>query len=366
MKELSVELESRSYIIKVGYDFLESLGEELKRLGFKGQLLVITDENVFPLYGTKCLRGLESAGFSAKIEVVPAGEGSKSWPAMDKLLTSALEFGMDRDSGIVALGGGVVGDLAGFVAATYLRGVSYVQVPTTLLAQVDSSVGGKVAINHPRAKNMIGAFYQPQLVFIDLKTLETLPERELRSGMAEVVKYGIIRDRDFFDYLLNELTLELKQTKDFYQSIVYRSCAIKAEVVSVDERESGLRAILNFGHTLGHTLESSASYKYFNHGEAVNYGMLLASRLACSRGLLDRDSLTTIEKLLFRLGFKELPSDLTVEGIKEGLKYDKKRREGKIVFILPEEIGKVREYTDIPGECLDWLITDFLKEFKKK
>lgn len=365
-KELSVDLESRSYDIKIGYDVLESLGQHLKTLGFKGKLLVITDDNVFPLYGEQCLKGLKEAGYSAKIEVVPAGEGSKSWFAVDKLLTAALDFVMDRDSGIVALGGGVVGDLAGFVAATYLRGVSYVQVPTTLLAQVDSSVGGKVAINHPRGKNIIGAFYQPRLVLIDLKTLETLPIRELRTGMAEVVKYGIIWDRVFFDYLYNHLSPTLEQERDFYRHIVYSSCAIKAEIVSADEREGGLRAILNFGHTLGHALEAATSYKHFNHGEAVSYGMLLASRLSFMRGILREDSLRIIEEILFRLGFKELPPGLKLEEIKEGLKYDKKRREGRLAFILPEEIGKVQLSTDIPGEDLDRLISSFLKEFNLK
>ncbi len=362
--KLTVDLGSRSYDIIIGYDFLETLGKQLRALGFKGKLLVITDENVFPLYGDSCMKGLKEAGYSAKIEVIPAGEGSKSWSAADKLLTSALEFVMDRDSGIVALGGGVVGDLAGFVAATYLRGVAYVQVPTTLLAQVDSSVGGKVAINHPRGKNIIGAFYQPRLVLIDLKTLETLPVRELRTGMAEVVKYGIIRDRSFFDYLHEHLNPSLEQEKDFYKHIVYRSCVIKAEVVSEDEREGGIRAILNFGHTLGHALEAATSYKHFNHGEAVNFGMLLASRLAHMQGILDKESLKIIEEMLFRMGFKELPPGLTAAEIKEGLKYDKKRRCEKLVFILPEKIGKVRIYTDIPGSLLDRLIDEFLKEFK--
>ena len=364
--KLRVDLESRSYDIILGYDILGNLGQHLKALGFKGKLLVITDDNVFPLYGEKCLKGLKEAGYSAKIEVIPAGEGSKSWPAADQLLTSALDFVMDRDSGIVALGGGVVGDLAGFIAATYLRGVAYVQVPTTLLAQVDSSVGGKVAINHPRGKNIIGSFYQPRLVLIDLKTLETLPFRELRTGMAEVVKYGIIRDQGFFNYLYDHLTPTLEQEKDFYRHIVYRSCAIKAEVVSMDEREGGLRAILNFGHTLGHALEAATSYKHFNHGEAVSYGMLLASRLAFMRGILNEESLKAIEEILFRLGFKELPPGLTMEGIKEGLKYDKKRRGDKLAFILPEAIGKVQVYTDIPGEYLDQLISSFLKEFTEK
>lgn len=365
MRKLRVELGRRSYAVKIGYGILSSIGEKLRKLNFKGKLLLVTDENVFPLYAGTCLESLRSSGFESQICVVPAGEESKSWKQAEKIFSAALGFHLDRDSGIAALGGGVIGDLAGFVAASYLRGVAYIQVPTTLLAQVDSSVGGKVAINHPRGKNMIGAFYQPRLVLADLKTLETLPFRELRSGMAEVIKYGIIRDETFFKRLYDKLVPSLKQDREFYEHIVYKSCSIKGQIVSADETEGGLRAVLNFGHTLGHALESAGGYKYFNHGEAVNYGMLLASRLACREGLLDSKSLGLIEKLLTRIGFKELPDRLNLEKIKEGLKYDKKRKEGKLVFILPEKIGQAGIYPHISEEKVDRIILEFLKEFKE-
>ncbi len=212
---------------------------------------------------------------------------------------------------------------------------------------------------------MIGAFYQPRLVLADLKTLETLLFRELRSGMAEVIKYGIIKDEVFFKELYRTLVPSLEQDRAFYEHIVYRSCSIKGEIVSADEKEGGLRAILNFGHTLGHALESAAEYKYFNHGEAVNYGMLLASRLARLEGLLDLKSLLLIEDLLFRVGFKKLPAWLNLELIREGLKYDKKRKEGRLIFILPEKIGRVGIYSDISPAKVDKIILDLLKEFYK-
>jgi len=363
MKELKVELASRSYKIKIGQDVLQDLGQELQSVGFKGKLLIVTDENVSPLYADSCLESLEKSGFQTRVFSIPPGEESKSWMWAEQIFSAVLDFNLDRDSGIVALGGGVVGDLAGFIAATYLRGVAYVQVPTTLLAQVDSSVGGKVAINHSRGKNMIGAFYQPRLVLIDLNTLDTLPFRELRSGMAEVIKYGVIRDDIFFKELYRNLVTTLEQEKEFLEYIVFKSCLIKADVVSVDEQEGGVRAILNFGHTLGHALEAATDYKYFNHGEALHYGMLLASRLACREGLLDLKSLNLIEDLLCRIGFKGLPPVLDADKIKKGLTYDKKRKEGKMIFILPERIGRVGIYDSISQEKVDKLLLDFFKEF---
>ena len=365
MKELKVDLGARSYPIKIGSNLLQTLGEELKNLSFGGKLLVVTDENVYPLYGKTCLESLKNSGFKVDVLVMPPGEGTKGWFYAEKIFSRALDLGMDRDSGIVALGGGVIGDLAGFAAATYMRGVSYVQVPTTLLAQVDSSVGGKVAINHPRGKNMIGAFYQPLLVLVDLDTLNTLPFRELRSGMAEVVKYGIIRDASFFNTLYTALDPTFSQEKEFFQDTVYRSCAIKAEIVSADEREGGLRAILNFGHTLGHALEAATRYSYFNHGEAVNYGMLLASRLAHREGLLGKTELDLIDDLLYRVGFLEFPQSINVKDIVQGLKYDKKRKGGKTIFILPEKIGRVGIYDNIAEEKVEKILKDFFKEFNK-
>ncbi|MBI9021267.1 MAG: 3-dehydroquinate synthase, partial [Verrucomicrobia bacterium] len=314
--DVTVDLGDRSYPIRIGSGILETLGEACKAVGLKGRCLIVSDENVAPLYADKIFQSLEKAGFIPTLEVLPAGEPTKCHEQLVRLYSKAAELGLDRGHFMVALGGGVVGDLTGFAAASWLRGIRFVQVPTTLLSMVDSSVGGKTGINIPAGKNLVGAFHQPELVLIDLKTLETLPERQFAAGMAEVVKYGVIWDEELFQ------TLEVGSSSghSFFQAlenkkgagsaclekIISRCCEIKAEVVRQDEREGGLRGILNFGHTLAHAIENVAGYGEFLHGEAVAIGMVYAARLSSKLKGLSVEESARIEKLLAILG---LPVD---------------------------------------------------------
>ena len=274
MRKVKVELGIDSYEILIG----NALNDELKNFvvnkKFSKKSLLVTDTNVEKIFAAEIKKILESAGLEIKLVTIPAGETSKSLSEAEKIFTAAIEYGLDRKSAIFALGGGVVGDLTGFVAAAYLRGVPFIQIPTTLLSQVDSSVGGKTAVNHKLGKNLIGAFYQPKAVFIDLDMLKTLPAREIKSGLGEIVKYGIIRDSKFFDYVENNAEKILRLENEVMENIIARSCEIKADVVSKDEKESGLRRILNFGHTMAHAIEEATNYSKYAHGEAVAIGMI--------------------------------------------------------------------------------------------
>jgi 3-dehydroquinate synthase len=266
--------------------------------------------------------------------VLPDGENYKSLNTAAQNYDAALEAGLDRQGIILALGGGVIGDMAGFAAATYMRGIRFVQVPTTLLAQVDASVGGKVAVNHPRGKNLIGSFYQPDLVFIDIDTLDTLPEREILSGLSEVIKYAIIADGDFFSYLEKNVNIKEMRGKEFYIDIVEKSCSIKAQVVSRDEREGNIRAILNFGHTIGHGLEAATHYQVFRHGEAVAIGMIGAACISRKMGLISPLEVERIKNLITYLGLPGHFSGINWEEIWYHMQADKKARDGNINFIL--------------------------------
>ena len=261
MRKVNVDLGEKSYDIVIGYDIGQEMVNFIKGAGYSKKALLVTDTHVGPLYGKQVQQLLAEAGLEAALVQIPAGESSKNLTVANDLFTRAIEFGLDRKSVVIAFGGGVVGDLAGFVAATFLRGVNLIQIPTTLLAQVDSSVGGKTAVNHALGKNLIGAFHQPRAVFIDLKFLETLPEREIKSGLGEVVKYGVISDAEFFTYLEENADKILARDLKVLAHVVKRSCEIKAEVVSKDEREAGLRRILNFGHTIAHAVEEETGYK---------------------------------------------------------------------------------------------------------
>jgi 3-dehydroquinate synthase len=281
---------------------------------------------------------------------------------MEELYQKALEWGVDRRTIVLALGGGVVGDTAGFLAATLLRGLPWIQLPTTLLAQVDSSVGGKVGINHPLGKNMIGAFHQPALVLAELKTLKTLPARELRAGMAEVVKYGVIADADFFVWLEDkgERMVQLEDWELVEQAVAV-SCAIKSRVVGQDEREAGLRAILNFGHTVGHGIEMAAGYGRFRHGEAVSIGMVVAAEIARLMGLAPSPVRSRLESLLSRLGLPyQPPSDLDFEVIQQAIQRDKKNQAGSITMVLPVELGQVQCVKPVRPEVIGQAWKDLL------
>jgi 3-dehydroquinate synthase len=347
MLRVMVPLGVREYGIEIGTDLLCRLGEECARLKLGRRCVVISDRRVAPRYGATALGALREAGYEADLMVVPSGEGSKSVAMAARCYDRLARARLERGSFVVALGGGVVGDLAGFVAATYLRGMDFVQVPTTLLAQVDSSVGGKVGVNLRAGKNLVGAFHQPRLVLCDLGTLETLPDREYRAGLAEVIKYGIIRDRVLFERLERELPALLARDTPGVGGlgeIVARCCEIKAEVVGQDETESGLRAILNFGHTIGHGLEAISGYGRYLHGEAISIGQVLAARLSAEVCGLKESEMERIRGLFERAG---LPTEVRLSMKERGRLIEAMRRDKKVVggtigFVVAERIGRVR------------------------
>ena len=344
-----VGLAERSYDIHIGSDNLSAIGELVHGLGNVSHAVIITDSNVRELYGETVLKSLTSHNLQVDIMTVPAGESSKSVGILEELWRQMLSLGADRKTVVVALGGGVVGDLAGFVAASYGRGVRFVQIPTTLLATVDSSVGGKVGINLPGAKNMVGAFWQPQAVLIDVDVLQSLPARDYYAGLAEVVKYGVIQDEDFFNRLENNVGLILERDAEFMRDVIARCCELKTYIVENDERETtGLRAILNYGHTFCHAIEACAGYGTFMHGEAVAIGMLCASRLAEALGRITSEDTARQHDLLVQFHLPTtLPQDLEREPMVEAMKRDKKAEHGKIRFILPSRIGHVELVDDV-------------------
>ncbi|MBI5560747.1 MAG: 3-dehydroquinate synthase [Deltaproteobacteria bacterium] len=330
----------RSYPITVERGLLDSVGRRMREAGLGGRCAVITNPYVGSLYSKRLLDSLRGAGLDPVTIEMPDGEEYKTLSSVSLVYDRLLKERFERDSTIVALGGGVVGDMAGFVAATFLRGVPYVQVPTTLLAQVDSSVGGKTGVNHPLGKNLIGAFYQPKAVFIDPDVLNTLEKREFISGLGEVVKYGVIRDGEFFSFLEKNRD-RLLSLKDEITRAIERACAIKAEVVSMDERETGLRSILNLGHTFGHAIEAITGYTKFKHGEAVSIGMAMAAELSFFLGLTGKDAVRRIKDLLSGFGLPVSFRGISPPDFIETMRFDKKVKEGKIRFVLVEDIGKV-------------------------
>jgi len=343
MKGLHVNLGERTYPLIFEANSLAECGEEIHRHTPAKIYVVVTDENVDRYYSDTVRQSLEAVGSACFIYKITPGEESKSMSTAESIFTWLLAHRFHREIVIVALGGGVVGDLAGFIAATYLRGVRFVQIPTSLLAHVDSSVGGKVGINHPLAKNSIGAFYQPHLVWIDPSTTRTLPVREIFNGLAEVIKYGLILDRDFFGYLESHLgdIISLDDT-DSLMHVIHTCCRLKADVVEKDEKESGMRRVLNFGHTIGHALEKLTGYAYFRHGEAVIWGMLAAtvmSQQACQLPSSDADR---IRALLHRLEKPPVPHDVTSDSILDAINVDKKMTDAGLQFVLLEAIGSCK------------------------
>jgi len=348
-----VELSLRSYDITIGSGLLLDAGRFVVERTSCSHAVVVTDSNVEALYGFRVIDSLEQAGVRVDIATVPAGESTKSASHADQLWRLMLEFGADRKSIVVAVGGGVVGDLTGFIASTYGRGIRFVQIPTTLLAQVDSSVGGKVGINLPGAKNMVGAFWQPAAVLIDTDVLETLPLREYRAGLAEVVKYGVILDAEFFDYLEANIDKLSNRDPSVMRHIVARSCELKSQVVSADEREeTGLRAVLNYGHTFCHAIEAESGYGTYLHGEAVAIGMLCASRLAESMGRIDVDATRRQRELLEALGLPLAVPDINHDVLVRTMQKDKKTEHGKLRFVLPTRIGHVELVSDVPADLI--------------
>lgn len=347
---LTVNLGERGYDIVVTSHSADGLGQFARARSQSALAVIVTDEHA-RTHGDATRDSLRATGFRVEIVVLPPGEGQKSLAAASQLYDRLAELQADRKTLIVAVGGGVIGDLAGFVAATYARGIPLLMVPTTLLAMVDSSVGGKVAVNHPRAKNLIGAFHQPLGVWIDTATLDTLPEREYQSGLAEVVKYGVILDPDFFAYLETNADAILAREPEKIRQIVARSCRLKADIVEKDEREeTGLRAILNYGHTFAHAFETAAGYGTWLHGEAVSAGMCCAAQLAVRAGLIPAELAQRQERLLARFRLPTAPAAWNANTLIDTMRSDKKSLDGRLRFILPRRLGEVALFDNIAAD----------------
>lgn len=359
MEKLHVNLKENSYDILIDKDY-SALGSALREVGAPERLLIVTDSNVAPLWLDTLKSCLSDEGFDAAVCILEAGEENKNTDGVLKICSACLENNLDRKSMILAFGGGVVGDMAGFAAAIYMRGIRFVQIPTTLLSQSDSSVGGKTGVDFMGVKNILGAFHQPSLVYINVSVLKTLPKREFRSGMGEVIKHGIIKDESFFEFLSDNSEGIKNLDPGLLMKMTKANCSIKAAVVEEDEKELGLRAILNFGHTIGHALESASDFKK-THGECVALGMAAATHIAVKRGLTDKAAEEKIEKLLFKYGF-DIKTELNdAEEIKKYMINDKKTVGGKLKFILPLSVGRVTQVTDVSDEE----IFDALKFLKK-
>lgn len=338
---VTVPLGERSYDIRIKPGILGEIGTCLSALGVKGKVGVVTNPIVGRRYAPGVLRSLRAAGLDASTIVLPEGERAKSLHSVSAVLDALIKARFERGSALVALGGGVIGDLTGFAASIYMRGIPFVQVPTTLVAQVDSSVGGKTGVNHPLGKNLIGTFFQPRLVLVDPDTLRTLPPRERVAGLAEVIKYGVIADQTFFAYLEQHMDRLLKLEAEPVAHVIARSCEIKASVVAQDERESDLRRVLNYGHTIGHALESLGGYRKLIHGEAVAIGMVQEADLARHLGRCASDVVERQRTLVRRAGLPEALPKTTFGKLWAAMQHDKKVAQGRVFCVLPERIGKV-------------------------
>ena len=339
MKTLNVALGDRAYPIHIGRGLIGQ-GELLLPYLRQGKVAVVTNTTVAPIYLDPFTAGLRRAGITVFEIVLPDGEQYKDWQNLNAIFDVLLEQRCERSTTLVALGGGVVGDMTGFAAASYQRGMPFIQVPTTLLSQVDSSVGGKTAINHPRGKNMIGAFYQPKLVLTDTETLNTLPDRELRSGLAEVIKYGLIRDLPFLEWIEANLERVLAREADALAYVIHRSCQNKAEVVVADEHENGERALLNLGHTFGHAIETGMGYGEWLHGEAIAAGTMMAAELSCQLGWINSADVARVETLFVRAGLPIFGPALGGERYLELMQHDKKVLDGRLRLVLFKQIGR--------------------------
>lgn len=363
MFTVKVELGNQTYPVFIGSGTLEKLGEMHRLYNLGDQVCIITDTVVNELYGARIRDCFKRAGL-LEILAFPPGEASKSIATVDEAIRQMLDKGYDREATVVAMGGGVIGDLAGFVASIYKRGVRLIQVPTTLLAQVDASIGGKTGVNHPLGKNLIGTFYQPQMVWSDLALLKTLPRREIVCGLGEIIKYGIIRDP--FLFTLVEHNFEEIFTLDMalIEEIVRRCCEIKAKVVSVDEKDHGQRMILNFGHTIGHAIETTLDYR-ISHGEAVLLGMLAESKIALDLGKHSHDDFRRIRDLILRFDWQAIPGQINLDRLLAFLHRDKKAVGGRIKFVLPTKIGDVFISEQVEVGEVEAAISYLLNELNK-
>jgi 3-dehydroquinate synthase len=346
---VDVNLGSRSYRVVVASGELQSVGQRLRDLRLGIRTALVSDAAVMRLYGKAVIASLEAAGFTVTTIDVPEGESAKTLAVAQHCWDQLLTAGLDRTSTVLALGGGAVGDVAGFAAATYMRGINFVQLPTTVLAQVDASVGGKTAIDHPLGKNMIGAFHQPRLVIIDPTVARTLPEREFRSGLAEIVKHGIVLDAGYFAELERDLAPLAARDLPVLERIIGGSCRLKASVVERDEREAELRHVLNYGHTIGHALEASTGYARYTHGEAVALGIVAEARLAQRLGIADDATTARQQRMLETLGLPVRAPSIDVEPVVAAMARDKKGKDGRVPFVLAPRIGEFRIVHDVPA-----------------
>jgi 3-dehydroquinate synthase len=344
---IPVRLGARSYAIVVEAGGLATVGTRLRELRVGSRAALVSDATVARLHGQAVRDSLEQCGFAVTSIGVPAGEDAKRLAVAERCWDALLDAGLDRTSTVLALGGGAVGDVAGFVSATYMRGTNFVQLPTTVLAQVDASIGGKTAVDHPRAKNLIGAFHQPRLVIVDPTTVRTLPEREFRSGLAEIVKHGIVLDAAYFDDLERHARPLRERDLETLERVIGGSCRLKAAVVERDEQEADLRAVLNYGHTIGHALETVTGYDRFTHGEAVSLGIVAEARLAGRLGLADPETVARQERLLDALGLPTRIPPLDVDALLGAMSRDKKARDGRVPFVLAPRIGAFRLVYDV-------------------
>lgn len=359
---VTVRSAAGNYAVRIGSGLLARAGLDTAAVIGGRRVLIVTDPQVGEHYLDKAVQSYKNAGFQVFTVTVPAGEESKSLRWLEHIHDAALEAGLDRSSAFVALGGGVIGDLAGFAAATFMRGVPVVQIPTTLLAQIDASVGGKTAVNHPKGKNLIGAFHPPVLVVCDLDVLDTLPQREWAAGMAEAVKHGILADGDYFSWIEENAAALSQKDPELRLHLVLRSVQIKAKVVTADERERGLRATLNLGHTTGHAIEAALGYKDWLHGEAVAVGLVAAARIAQELGQLPADPAGRVERLLSQLGLPvRLPSNVTPQQVLQATGSDKKRLNDRQRWILPVAIGQVVISDDVPEAVVTRVLSGLSK-----
>ncbi|MFT5698183.1 MAG: 3-dehydroquinate synthase [Desulforhopalus sp.] len=356
MAELTVGLGERSYPIVIQKGSLSRIGDDLKKRAIGNRYCVVADDHVAKLYGGVLLKSLTDAGLKAEILTFPRGEANKNLATVGDLASRLARLGFDRKDAIIAFGGGVSGDIAGFLASSYMRGIPFVQIPTTLLAQVDSSVGGKTGVDIPEGKNLIGAFYQPKAVYIDIDVLKTLPEEELLGGIGEVIKYGVIRDPEFFEFLRLKREAILQLDSDSIKQLIYTCCKIKAEVVSEDEREGGVRRILNYGHTIGHAVEAASDFTII-HGLAVSIGMVAAANLSVLSGLMTEAEAQQIVAILRDYNMPvTVPRELDRKRIKQYLLTDKKTVAGMVFFVLPTTIGDTVITDKVTEEQIDTVL----------
>lgn len=356
MQTLKVKLADRSYPIQIGSGLL-SEPELIRPHLASSSVAIITNPIVGEHYLKQLLTTLQAAGATPIVITLPDGEVNKNAATLQLIYTALLNNHCDRKITLIALGGGVIGDMCGFAAATYLRGVPFIQIPTTLLAQVDSSVGGKTGINHPMGKNMIGAFYQPELVLTDINTLNTLPDREFSAGLAEVIKYGLLGDEKFFQWLEENIGSLLTRDAASLSYAIKHSCEMKAKIVADDEREKGQRALLNLGHTFGHAIEAAMGYGTWLHGEAVSAGIVLAAKLSRKMGMLSSEEVFRIERLLKQAGLPTETPKIPVDEMLDWMRSDKKNQDSRIVLVLLLRIGAAYVETDVPSEMLKALLT---------